>query len=199
MKYCYLLIAFVTTAINIHAQSYPNSLTWHFSDTLQHWAIVDSPYGSSYIKDGEYFIHSTDQGMYSAFPDIDLKKHTNFKLSYLATWHEGVENYSYGIRWGEKTGPHACVFQVNHGKWVDVWDAGDTEQKHVLNTFFCSSMRVDMFNRYTIECRHHQVRIWINDDLVYSGKLKQYEGYICFQVYNQQTVSYDEVKLEYKP
>jgi hypothetical protein len=200
MKNILVLIALTVLFIGAaHSQQRIHYFTEHFNDTLQHWPIVDSSYGSTYLSDGEYYIKSGIPGIYAAFPDVELKRNTNFKLSYIATWHEGVENFSYGITWGEKTGPHANVFQVNHGKWVDVWEAGDKEQKRILNTAFCSGMHTSMFNRFTIECIHRHVKIWINDDLVFTGKLKQYPGFICFHVYNKQTVSYDDVRLEYWP
>gem|GEM_PF-6461967 len=182
-----------------YAQHHTLYITEHFTDTPATLQLIDTFYGRSWLQDGEYFMEPKGEGMFASIVPTPVSNHCNFDLTFTASWHGGVENYGYGIRWGELTGPKGNVFNVTHQKYADLWGADDKEPVHIAPARIVSSLRTNIFNRFRIQCRRHHVKIWINDELYYEGKPKQYAGYICLVVYNEQTVSFDEVKLEYQP
>ncbi len=199
MKFINLLIVcLLFSEIDVQAQKHPAHFSDNFIDSIHPWAIVDSSYGSTYILDGEYYIAANGElGTYSVIPGVTLKKNSNFKLSFTAHWRSGVENYNYGICWGKDFKSHSSRFLASNIGWLDIW-TGENKQMRPIPSSFCPFLNNNEENHFKIEYQNKKAKLFVNDHLVYDGKLTTSAGRIYFIIYNRQTVSFDNIDLEYE-
>lgn len=201
-----VLALFMCTSLWGHAQTssghWIDKMVEHFDDNKRGWIEESVKHQYSLkIKDGKYYItnEESDNSHWVYFPSVTVSNDTPFNISCNTQWISGVDDYAYGIGWGESGNDNYTVFYIESDGYYAVKQSFENEEEKIVDWRESSAINKHGINKLLIVSDGEKLTLFINAKKVEDLKYYGWSGKVFLTVSSKQKVAFDDVEVSVNP
>ncbi len=170
-----------------------------FQKNQSNWVTVASEYRNIYLQNGKYILQNNDEQLSAhSLIEIPLNTRDNFNFKVVTSWHEGVDNFPYGLVFGSNGNNSEYQFVITADGYFNFYHLFEGEFKNIMKYKRVNNTTLMNKGLNTLEISksgdHYSLSIngFGMGNIPFSGF---YGNKLGLVVHNEQKVSFDNLEV----